>query len=67
MIASKNYAVSVDTKKVIIESVSIAYWLEPFDKGQEYVVPVYVFKGKSFDAYDKELSSFTGWAEAIQR
>jgi hypothetical protein len=66
METDKKYYVPDQTKKVHIDSVSIAYWLEPIDKGQDYVVPVYVFKGYCVDTSGKRLDEiFTGISEAV--
>lgn len=51
---------------VTIRDVYLAYWMEPADSRQEYVLPVYVFKG---DATDKEIDGivpFTGYVLAVQ-
>ncbi len=51
---------------VTIRDVYLAYWMEPADSRQEYVLPVYVFKG---DVTNKEIDStmpFTGYVHAAQ-
>jgi hypothetical protein len=51
-------------RKMVIEKISLAYWMEPRIEKQEYVVPVYEFKGKCLDAEDNYLEDFTGWCQA---
>jgi hypothetical protein len=54
------------TKTVKIQSVELYYWLEPIDEGQDYIAPVFVFKGICQDAEGKELDNpFTGIVEAL--
>ena len=55
------------TARVQIDNVYIAYWLEGVSISQEYIVPVYVFKGKCFDMSGNLLEgNFTGYIEAIK-
>ena len=52
--------------EVTIKEVYLAYWMEPADSRQEYVLPVYVFEG---DATNKEIDGivpFTGYVRAVQ-
>jgi len=44
----------------------LAYWMEPLDEHQEYVVPVYEFKGKCLDKDGEYIEDFTGWCEAVK-
>lgn len=60
------YYVPPDCKKVIIEEVYLAYWMEPLDKLQEYVMPVYEFKGRSLDINGKTIDDFYGWTNAVE-
>ena len=59
-----SYLASSQCKKVVVESVSLAYWMEAADEKQEYVVPVYEFQGKCLDAEGQYLEDFTGWCQA---
>jgi len=65
MQVSQNYLMSLKTQKVKVTTVKIAYWLESVDKGQEYIVPVYVFGGQCFDNSGKQVGIFTGYAQAV--
>jgi hypothetical protein len=51
-------------KKVVVESVSLAYWMEAADEKQEYVIPVYQFSGKCLDGEGNYLEDFVGWCQA---
>jgi len=67
MKTNKNYYVSAETKKVKINNVVIAYWLEPADEGQDYIVPVYKFNGQCLDENGKQLDTpFTDVIEALK-
>jgi hypothetical protein len=67
MKASKKYLAPMETKKVIIDSVTLDYWLESITKGQESISPVFDFSGQCFDGPGKQLKgSFTGYVEALQ-
>lgn len=51
---------------VTIGDVYLAYWMEPADSRQGYVLPVYVFKG---DVTNKAIDGtvpFTGYVRAVQ-
>ena len=52
-------------EKMVVEKVTLAYWMEPdlYEK-QEYVVPVYEFKGKCLDGEGNYLEDFTAWCQA---
>lgn len=66
MKAERRYYAGTETQKVVIDSVFVAYWLEPIDEGQEYVVPAYVFKGRCFDTAGKQLEdTFVEVVEAL--
>lgn len=51
-------------QKVVVDKITLAYWMEPAPVKQEYVVPVYEFKGKCLDAEGNYLEDFTGWCQA---
>ncbi len=36
--------------KVNIKNISLAYWMDPADQTQEYVLPVFVFEGEALDS-----------------
>ena len=61
-----SYYAPLDCEKVVVEEVYLAYWMEPLDKHQEYVVPVYEFKGKCLDKDGEYLEDFNGWCEAVK-
>ncbi|MFO8010146.1 MAG: hypothetical protein R6U89_04960 [Dehalococcoidia bacterium] len=53
-------------EKVIVDEVSLGYWMEPMDAKQEYVVPVYVFEGEGLDESGEVVDpDFIGWVEAL--
>ena len=54
------------TAKVNIESVILAYWLEPVYSEQEYIVPVYAFTGICYDADGNLLKgNYVGYIKAV--
>jgi hypothetical protein len=61
-----SYYAPLDCKKVVVEQIYLAYWMEPLDENQEYVVPVYEFKGKCLDKDGEYIEDFTGWCEAVK-
>jgi hypothetical protein len=61
-----SYDAPLDCEKVVVEQVYLAYWMEPLDQHEEYVVPVYEFKGKCLDKDGEYLEDFTGWCEAVK-
>ncbi|MFO7774109.1 MAG: hypothetical protein R6V59_09340 [Dehalococcoidia bacterium] len=61
-----SYYAPLDCEKVVVEQVYLAYWMEPLDEHQEYVVPVYEFKGKCLDKDGEYLEAFVGWCEAVK-
>jgi hypothetical protein len=61
-----SYLVPSECQRVIIEEVSLAYWMEAAPEKQEYVVPVYEFKGKCLDAEGNYLQDFTAWCQATR-
>jgi hypothetical protein len=50
IMGNKEYAVPTDCQEVIITNIYIGYYLEYILEGQEFVMPVYVFKGECFDS-----------------
>jgi len=61
-----SYVAPLECRKVVVEKVSLAYWMEAARETQEYVVPVYEFKGKCLDKYGEYLEDFLGWSEAVE-
>ncbi|MGB5925251.1 MAG: hypothetical protein WBH01_04065 [Dehalococcoidia bacterium] len=61
-----SYYAPLDCEKVVVEQVYLAYWMEPLDEHQEYVVPVYELKGKCLDKDGEYLEDFVGWCEAVK-
>jgi hypothetical protein len=57
--------VPLDCQKVVVEQVQLKYWLDPPSEKQDYVLPVYEFKGQCLDKNGKTLEDFTGWTPAI--
>jgi len=55
-----SYYAPLDCEKVVVEQVYLAYWMEPLDEHQEYVVPVYEFKGRCLDKDGEYLKDFVG-------
>jgi hypothetical protein len=62
-----SYGTPSGCQKVVIDKVSLAYWMEAADQKQEYVIPVYEFKGKCLDGQGNYLDDFTGWCQAVQQ
>jgi hypothetical protein len=61
-----SYYAPLACAKVVVEQVYLAYWMEPLDEHQEYVVPVYEFKGKCLDKDGEYVEDFVGWCEAVK-
>ena len=61
-----SYDAPLDCETVVVEQVYLAYWMEPLDQHQEYVLPVYEFKGKCLDKDGEYLEDFVGWCEAVK-
>ncbi len=51
--------------KVVVRQVSLAYWIDPSSEQQDYVLPVYLFRGECFDKAGRHLEDFTAWTEAL--
>jgi len=61
-----NYYAPSESRKVKIDNVTVAYWLEALGEGQEYVAPVYIFKGTCLDAWGNPLEEpFSCTVEAV--
>jgi hypothetical protein len=64
---AKNYFAPMDSRTMKIDNVTIAYWIEATDIGQDYVAPVYVFRGTCLDKTGKQLKqSFIHVIEALK-
>jgi hypothetical protein len=61
----KKYYVPLETRNVTITEIKIAYFLEPIDTYQDYIVPVYVFGGQCFDNSGQQIGNFSGYAHAV--
>jgi hypothetical protein len=67
MKSENNYSIPTGTAAVHLDSVGVAYWLEPIDTEQQYVFPVLIFRGRCLDANGNQLSeSFSGVVEAVR-
>lgn len=67
MKGNKNYYVPDGAKTVHIDSVTVACWLDSIDIEQDYVIPVFVFRGRCLDSAGKQMeASFTDVVEAVQ-
>jgi hypothetical protein len=64
---NKNFSASRDSRKIKIDDITIAYWIEAINKGQDYVAPTYFFKGQCLDKDGKLLDTpFGNVIEALQ-
>lgn len=61
-----SYVAPLECEDVVIESISLAYWMDAAHEIQEYVVPVYQFKGKCLDKEGQYLEDFVAWCEATR-
>jgi hypothetical protein len=52
--------------EISIDHVSLAYWMDVASVSQEYVLPVYEFRGTCRAANGNLLDNFTGWIEALK-
>ncbi|AKB27132.1 hypothetical protein MSSIT_0413 [Methanosarcina siciliae T4/M] len=58
--------VRADGDKVIIKNVTLGYWMEPADKEQTNVLPVYIFKGDVIDSNGKYSGQYEGYVYATE-
>jgi hypothetical protein len=56
---------TVGCSSVVIQEVSLVYWMESIDDVQEYLLPVYLFSGECLDADGKVIGEFEAYCEAI--
>jgi hypothetical protein len=67
MKTDNSYYAPSESRRVKIDSVTVAYWLEAIGEGQEYVAPVYMFKGQCLDETGKVLEEpFVSIMEAVK-
>lgn len=59
------YNVRAGGDKVVIKEVYLAYWMEPADSEQKYILPVYVFEGDDIDSELGYLGPFTECVLAV--
>lgn len=52
---------------VSIQEIELGYWMDSMDEQQDYVAPVYVFKGKCFDEDGNYTEEYTGYCEAVKK
>jgi hypothetical protein len=65
--AGKYYFAPSEARKVDINNTTTAYWLEAIDTNQEYVAPVYIFRGTCLDSDGKQLTDpFSAIIEAMK-
>ncbi len=64
MAGKGSYVTPSECQKVVVEKISLAYWIEPAPEEQEYVVPVYEFKGKCLDGEGQYQDDLIGWVNA---
>jgi hypothetical protein len=64
---NSSYVTPSGCQEVVVESVSLAYWMEGAYQKQEYVIPVYEFEGKCLDGQGNYLEDFVGWCQAVQQ
>jgi hypothetical protein len=57
--------VPASCKNVMVNGVTLSYWINPLSEKQDYVLPVYEFKGDCLDKDGHFLESFTAWADAL--
>jgi hypothetical protein len=66
MKAAKKYVTPVESKKAIIDKVTVDYWLESMTKGQDYIAPIYHFSGQCLDSSGKQLQDrLNGYGIAV--
>jgi hypothetical protein len=67
ILTAKHYYAPSQSQKALIDNVTVAYWIEDKGIGQDYVAPVYVFRGQCLDRDGKQLDSpFIGVIEALK-
>ena len=59
-----NLSLPLNCKNVVINNIHLGYYLAPYTEGQEYVMPVYVFKGECLDSDGNFIEKFVAYVEA---
>jgi hypothetical protein len=54
----------VSCPNVRIDDVQLSYWIDPLSEKQDYILPVYVFKGDCLDDNGHYIEGFTAWTDA---
>jgi hypothetical protein len=57
--------VPMGCEEVIVQDVTLAYWMNAPSEGQDYVLPVYRFGGKCLGSRGETLEDFIAWTEAL--
>ena len=57
--------IPLDSSRLIVQQVNLAYWIDPLSEKQSYLLPVYEFKGECLDKSGRPLENFTGWIDAL--
>jgi len=55
----------VSCPNVRIDEVQLSYWIDPLSEKQDYILPVYVFKGGCLDDSGRYIEGFTAWTDAL--
>jgi hypothetical protein len=58
------FVLPADCKTVVINNVTIGYYLETINEKQEYLIPFYIFSGECRDLKGGFIEEFTGWVKA---
>ncbi len=67
LIKGKQYVISPDSTRININNISIGYWMDSMSQGQEYIIPVFIFRGECLNSNDKIVDNrFTAWIEAVK-
>jgi len=59
--------VPTECNSVVIEDISLGYYMPGTNETQEYVMPVYIFKGKCLDEKGDCLQDYLFWVEAARK
>jgi hypothetical protein len=54
----------VSCPNVRIDEVQLSYWIDPLSEKQDYILPVFVFKGDCLDNNGHYIEGFTAWTDA---
>jgi hypothetical protein len=53
-------------QRVLINKVTLSYWINPISEQQDYAMPVYIFNGDCLDNNGGYMESFHAWTQALQ-